>query len=142
MPRDSPVTGPRGSMGGLNSYIRYNTCALQHGPVPGDRVPETPLMPTVPSSDKEVFILGQTRDGRAFRPSDWAERLAGVMSSFRPGGAQPGSHLSYSPWCIPTVIDGVKAVIVDRELRDHDVMAWDFVLNFAKDNDLTVVETR
>ncbi|HSH90412.1 MAG TPA: DUF3579 domain-containing protein [Ramlibacter sp.] len=99
-------------------------------------------MPTVPSSDKEVFILGQTRDGRAFRPSDWAERLAGVMSSFRPGGAQPGSHLSYSPWCIPTVIDGVKAVIVDRELRDHDVMAWDFVLNFAKDNDLTVVETR
>ena len=99
-------------------------------------------MPTVPSSANEVFILGQTPDGRPFRPSDWAERLAGVMSSFRPGGAQPGSHLSYSPWCIPTVIDGVKAVIVHRDLRGHDVMAWDFVLNFARDNGLQVVETR
>jgi hypothetical protein len=34
----------------------------------------------VSSSAKEVFILGQTRDGKTFRPSDWAERLAGVMS--------------------------------------------------------------
>ncbi len=94
----------------------------------------------VSSSAKEVFILGQTRDGKDFRPSDWAERLAGVMSSFRPGGAQPGSHLSYSPWCVPTVINGVKAVVVNGELRDFDVMAWDFVLNFAKDNDLQVAE--
>ena len=94
----------------------------------------------VSSSPKEVFILGQTRDGRTFRPSDWAERLAGVMSSFRPGGAQPGSHLSYSPWCMPTVIDGVKAVVVNSELRNLEPMAWDFVLNFAKDNDLQVAE--
>jgi hypothetical protein len=92
----------------------------------------------VPSNPREVFIQGVTREGRTFRPSDWAERLAGVMSSFRPGGAQPGSHLSYSPWCIPTVIDGVKCVIVNRELRDHEPMAWDFVINFATDNDLTV----
>jgi hypothetical protein len=96
----------------------------------------------VSSTTREVFIQGVTRDGRTFRPSDWAERLAGVMSSFRPGGAQPGSHLSYSPWCIPTVIDGVKCVIVNRQLRDHDVMAWDFVLNFAKDNDLKVSEDK
>ena len=61
---------------------------------------------------------GRHPDGRTFRPSDWAERLAGVMSSFRPGGAQPGSHLSYSPWCVPTVINGVKCVIVNAALRD------------------------
>jgi hypothetical protein len=91
-----------------------------------------------PSTASEVFIQGITRDGRTFRPSDWAERLAGVMSSFRPGGAQPGSHLNYSPWCIPTVIDGVKCVIVNRALREHEIMAWDFVMNFAKDNDLRV----
>jgi hypothetical protein len=94
----------------------------------------------VSSNAKEVFILGITRDGRSFRPSDWAERLAGVMSSFRPGGAQPGSHLNYSPWCIPTVIDGTKCVIVNRELRDYEPMAWDFVINFAKDNELQVSE--
>ena len=92
------------------------------------------------SNAQEVFIQGVTREGRTFRPSDWAERLAGVMSSFRPGGAQPGSHLSYSPWCVPTVIDGVKCVIANRELRDYEPMAWDFVMNFAKDNDLHVSE--
>ncbi|HWI79025.1 MAG TPA: DUF3579 domain-containing protein [Ramlibacter sp.] len=94
----------------------------------------------VSSNAKEVVILGRTRAGKTFRPSDWAERLAGVMSSFRPGGVQPSSHLSYSPWCLPTVIDGIKAVVVNRQLRELEPMAWDFVLNFAKDNDLQVSE--
>ena len=93
-------------------------------------------------SAKEVFIQGITSDGRTFRPSDWAERLAGVMSSFRPGGATPGSHLSYSPWCVPTNINGVKCVVVHVDLREYNVMAWDFVMNFARDNDLKVSDTR
>ena len=93
-------------------------------------------MTSTPS--KEVVILGLTKDGKTFRPSDWAERLAGVMSSFRPGGVQPGTHLSYSPWCIPSVVDGVKCVIVNPELRGYEPMAWDFVMNFARDNDLQV----
>src|SRR3989344_5937538 len=78
--------------------------------------------------------------GKTFRPSDWAERLAGVMSSFRPGGARPGSHLSYSPWCIPTTLNGVKCVVVHRDLQGHEPMAWDFVINFARDNNLQVAE--
>ena len=94
----------------------------------------------VPNTAKEVFIQGITQDGKAFRPSDWAERLAGVMSQFRPGGAIPGSHLSYSPWCIPTTMGNVKCVVVHHDLRDHDVMAWDFVMNFARDNGLQVAE--
>ena len=94
----------------------------------------------VSSTAKEVFIMGVTQDGRTFRPSDWAERLAGVMSSFRPGGAVPGSHLSYSPYCVPTVVNGIKCVIVNSELRNLEIMAWDFVMNFAKDNDLQVGE--
>lgn len=103
-------------------------------------MPPPPDTTMVSRTASEVFIQGITKDGRTFRPSDWAERLAGVMSPFRPGGAQPGSHLSYSPWCIPTVIGGVKCVIVNRQLRDLEPMAWDFVLNFAKDNDLQVSE--
>jgi Protein of unknown function (DUF3579) len=94
----------------------------------------------VSNNAKEVFIQGITQDGKTFRPSDWAERLAGVMSQFRPGGAIPGSHLSYSPWCIPTTMGNVKCVVVHHELRDHNVMAWDFVMNFARDNHLQVVE--
>ena len=94
----------------------------------------------VSNSAKEVFILGVTQDGRTFRPSDWAERLAGVMSQFRPGGASPGSHLSYSPWCIPTTMGRDKCVVVHQDLREYNVMAWDFVTNFAKDNNLQVAE--
>lgn len=89
---------------------------------------------------KEIFIQGVTADGKTFRPSDWAERLAGVMSQFRPGGAQRGSHLGYSPWCIPTTMSGFKCIVVHRDLQDHEPMAWDFVLNFARDNHLQVVE--
>ena len=91
-------------------------------------------------STQEVLIQGVTSDGQAFRPSDWADRLAGVMSPFRPGGAQPGSHLSYSPLCVPTVIGGIKCVVVHEDLRQAEPMAWDFVMGFARDNDLQVVQ--
>ena len=106
--------------------------ALQHAP--------SPIQLMISPSAKEVFIQGITSDGRTFRPSDWAERLAGVMSSFRPGGATPGSHLSYSPWCVPTNINGVKCVVVHVDLREYNVMAWDFVMNFARDNGLQIAE--
>ncbi|GAA6141848.1 DUF3579 domain-containing protein [Hydrogenophaga sp. 5NK40-0174] len=99
-------------------------------------------MATSPTS-KQVFIQGVTLDGRRFRPSDWAERLAGVMSQFRPGGslARHGHHhIQYSPWCIPTVMNGVKVVIVHTDLREEEPMAWEFVMNFAKDNQLQVAE--
>jgi hypothetical protein len=77
-----------------------------------------------------------TKDGKSFRPSDWAERLAGAMSSFRPGrrGAASAAYIGYSPYCVPRVIDGVKCVIVSEALRDIEPMAWDFVMNFARDN--------
>jgi hypothetical protein len=88
-----------------------------------------------------VLIRGLTRGGRAFRPSDWAERLAGVMAQFRPSAmtAACGSPIAYSPWCMPSVHDGVKCVIVDRALREHEPMAWDFVIGFARDNELQVI---
>ena len=94
----------------------------------------------VSNTAKEVFIQGITRDGKTFRPSDWADRLCGVMSQFRPGGPQPGSHLTFSPWCVPTVINGVKCVVVNAAIRDAEPMAWDFAINFAKDNDLVMAE--
>ena len=94
----------------------------------------------VSPASQEVFIQGITLAGKTFRPSDWAERLAGVMSSFRPGGPQQGSHLRYSPWCVPTTINNTKCVIVNRALQDYEPMAWDFVMNFAKDNELQLVE--
>ncbi|MDO5624545.1 MAG: DUF3579 domain-containing protein [Pseudomonadota bacterium] len=96
-------------------------------------------MAVTPTSS-EVVIKGITREGRPFRPSDWAERLAGVMAQFRPGGgARQGAHIGYSPWCVPKAVDGVKCVVVNRALHAHEPMAWDFVMGFARDNELEVM---
>ena len=91
---------------------------------------------------RQFRILGKTRDGRTFRPSDWAERLAGAMSSFRPGGARAGkaAHIGYSPLCVPRQVNGVKCVIVSEALRDVEPMAWDFVMHFARDNELQMID--
>jgi len=89
----------------------------------------------------EFVILGVTSKGRQFRPSDWAERLCGVMSCFRPpGSGGPNAHIRYSPYVHPTVIDGVKAVVVNNAIRNIEPLAYHFVVNFAKDNDLQVID--
>jgi len=97
---------------------------------------------STPAKPREIFIQGLTLEGRTFRPSDWAERLAGAMSSFRPGGVVSGRSgaIGYSPYCVPTVIGNVKCVIVNEALREIEPMAWDFVMNFARDNRLQVSE--
>jgi hypothetical protein len=94
------------------------------------------------SKPRQFHIQGLTLNGRTFRPSDWAERLAGAMSSFRPGGASAGigAYIGYSPYCVPQVIEGVKCVLVSEALRGIEPMAWDFVMNFARDNELRVLE--
>ena len=136
------LTHRDGAVQTLHSYTRVRI--THHATPPAAILPwpfHYPCFTQMASpSTQEVFIQGITHSGKTFRPSDWAERLAGVMGQFRPGGAQPGSHLSYSPWCVPTVIHGVKCVIVNRALRDHEPMAWDFVMNFARDNDLQVAD--
>jgi hypothetical protein len=89
----------------------------------------------------EFFILGLTNAGRQFRPSDWAERLCGVMSCFRPeGSGGRNAHLQFSPYVHPTMVNGVKAVVVDKALQKAEPLAYHFVINFAKDNDLQLVD--
>ena len=91
---------------------------------------------------REFFIQGITLAGKTFRPGDWTERLAGALSSFRPksGAGGIGAQIGYSPYGVPRVIDGIKCVIVSEALRDIEPMAWDFVVHFARDNELQVVE--
>jgi hypothetical protein len=79
----------------------------------------------------EFVIVGTTIDGNPFRPSDWAERLCGVMSAFG------GDHrMAYSPFVHPITANGVRCVVVDARLESIEPMAYRFLLNFAKDNEL------
>jgi hypothetical protein len=85
----------------------------------------------------EFVILGTTLDGKPFRPSDWAERLCGVMSAFG------GDHrMKFSPFVHPVTADGVRCVVVDKRLESIEPMAYRFLLSFAKDNELRVRDGR
>ncbi len=85
---------------------------------------------------KQLFIIGLTHAGKTFRPSDWSERLCGVMSCFQPPGVEPQAHLRYSPYLKPITIGDTKCVVLDEALRDIEPLAYDFVISFARDNDL------
>ncbi|MFM1858964.1 MAG: hypothetical protein RL133_464 [Pseudomonadota bacterium] len=89
----------------------------------------------------KFIIKGQTLSGKTFRPSDWAERLAGVLAPYRPGYKASGSALmvhGFSPFAQPVVRDGVKCVIVDSSMHTLEPMAWEFVCGFARDNQLVM----
>jgi Protein of unknown function (DUF3579) len=85
----------------------------------------------------EFVIRGVTLEGKAFRPSDWAERLCGVMAAF--GG---DNRMQYSPFVHPVTADGLRCVVVDARLEQLEPMAYRFLLNFAKDNELQVRDGR
>lgn len=84
----------------------------------------------------QFFVLhGTTIDGQRFRPSDWAERLAGVLAPYRPPGSR-NSHLTYSPYAVPKIINDVRCVVIDNRLRALEPLAWKFAHDFAIDNQL------
>jgi hypothetical protein len=41
---------------------------------------------------------------------------------------------------MPVTIDSIRSIIVDSRLGDIEPLALEFVLTFARDNDLTVIE--
>ncbi len=111
-----------------------------------DNVPTSTPVPSekgapAPAPTGETIIQGLTGNGQPFRPSDWAERLCGAMSCFRPEGyAGRNAHLIYSPYVRPTVLAGIKSVVVSEALRSVEPLAYHFVMDFAKDNDLQVIQ--
>jgi hypothetical protein len=82
-----------------------------------------------------IIIQGITTRGRAFRPSDWAERLCGIMSTFA-----DDQQMRYSPFVRPMLLDGVRCVVVEPALADVEPRAYRFLLDFARDNELTVID--
>ncbi len=81
----------------------------------------------------EIIIQGVTATGDKFRPSDWAERLCGMMSVFG-----EDRQLSYSPHLKPVIISGTTCVVVDRRLEGLDAAAYKFLMSFAYDNELAM----
>lgn len=85
----------------------------------------------------EFVIQGVTLGGKPFRPSDWAERLCGVMAAFG-----NDHRMQYSPFVHPVTANGVRCVVVDKRLEALEPMAYRFLLGFAKDNELQIRDGR
>jgi hypothetical protein len=84
----------------------------------------------------KIIIEGVTEDGRAFRPSDWIERISGSLSTF-------GSdrRIRYSHYLQPQMLEGKKCLVVNSELQQRDPGAFKFLMDFAKGNRLRIRET-
>ena len=85
----------------------------------------------------EIVIQGITEDGVTFRPSDWAERLCGILASF--GRDQ---KLAYHEFVRPMRLGDVRCVAVDRKLEKLYLPVFEYLMSFAKDNHLRVVDCR
>jgi hypothetical protein len=83
--------------------------------------------------DKKIVIEGVTPQGKAFRPSDWAERMSGTMASFK------NSRIHYSPLLQPSVNhEGYKCVLLDPKLKESSPQVYQSILDFAKANNLKI----
>lgn len=91
----------------------------------------TPIRPDV----KKIIIEGVTESGRTFRPSDWAERMSGTLSTF---GRDHRIH--YSPLLHPTMINGIRCVVVDPVLEQQYPELFAYVMSWAHNNHLKVSE--
>lgn len=84
-------------------------------------------------SEDYLVISGVMENGNKFRPSDWIERLSSTLASF-----QVDHRLRYSPAVQPCVIDGEQCLVVARWLETTDRQAYDYVLGFARTNQLRI----
>lgn len=83
----------------------------------------------------EIVIHGTTSNGKTFRPSDWSERLCGILSSF-----DKGNRLAYHEWVRPILVGKVRCVAVDKKLEEINQPMFKFLMDFAADNDLRVFD--
>ncbi len=88
-------------------------------------------MADLPEPTAAYLIRGITQQGGKFRPSDWAERLAGAFSVM-----DPDHRICYSPYVQPRTLEDVPCVVVDKQLKVENPNAYRFLQNFAKSNDL------
>lgn len=87
--------------------------------------------------ERERVIESMWRNGKPFRSADWIECISSQLASFG-----PDHKLHYSEYVHPCVIAGIKCLVIKRSLREHNPAAYEFILKFARDNQLSVQEDR
>ncbi|MFW0073063.1 MAG: DUF3579 domain-containing protein [Coxiella-like endosymbiont] len=80
----------------------------------------------------KIIIEGVTESGETFRPSDWAERMSGTLSTFHK------HRIHYSPMLQPSVKDGHKCVVIDPYLKQSNPELYKSIIKFARANNLRI----
>lgn len=82
----------------------------------------------------KYVIQGVTEDGRKFRPSDWIDRVSSMGATYHM------QRLVYSDMLHPELYEGQKCLVIDTELAIKNPIMFDYVMNFAKSNQLRMIE--
>jgi len=86
-------------------------------------------------SSQQLIIKGLQQNGSKFRPSDWCERLATTQACF-----DRNKRLQYNTYVKPSIINGIKCLIVHNDLKTHSPESYEFLLSFAKENQLETID--
>lgn len=86
------------------------------------------------NNSAKLIILGRTKEGKKFRPGDWAQRLTSAVASYG-----PGRRLIFHPKVTMSTQGDVNCVIVDNSLEDEEPILFDFLVNFGRENNLEIV---
>lgn len=106
----------------ISRSVHNHLCVLAAAPMAENEKPS------------KIIIEGVTESGEAFRPSDWAERMSGRLSTFNKHG------LHYSPLLQPSTRDGRKCILLDPKLALSNPTLYHSILNFAKENKLKICD--
>lgn len=83
---------------------------------------------------EEIFIQSLTREGKRFRPSDWVDRICSSYATFG-----EDRKLRYSPYLKPEMIDGVRCLAVDMQLKINNPEGFEELMQFATENQLNIL---
>jgi hypothetical protein len=88
-----------------------------------------------PEKTIEIFVQGLTKDGKPFRPSDWVDRMCSSFATFG-----ENRKLRYSPYLRPEVLNGVRSLAVDLQLKVVNPEGFEHVMLFAEENQLNILD--
>ena len=86
------------------------------------------------STSEELLVLGVTTENRPFRPSDWTERICGVIANYDSKG-----RWAYSELAQPIMHEGRVGVKIKTALAEINPNAYQFIIDFAQNNHLRII---
>ena len=83
----------------------------------------------------EIIIEGITHEGKPFRPSDWVDRMCSTFATFG-----ENRKLRYSPYLRPEMVNGVRCLAVDMQLKNINPEGFEQLMHFVDENQLSVLD--